>query len=41
MSQDLKDLEDKLNKAFENGFHISGGITVDGNWYVAVVVKPF
>lgn len=41
MSQDLTDLEGKLNKAFEKGFHISGGITVDGKWYLAVVVKPF
>uniref|UniRef100_A0AAU8GEU5 Uncharacterized protein n=1 Tax=Salmonella phage vB_SEnST11_KE23 TaxID=3161174 RepID=A0AAU8GEU5_9CAUD len=41
MSQDLKELEDKLNRWFEKGYHISGGIAIDGKWYVAVVVKPF
>lgn len=39
--RDIKSLEDRLNAYFEKGYHISGGITVDGTWYVAVVVKPF
>lgn len=39
--RDIRSLEERLNAYFEKGYHISGGITVDGNWYVAVVVKPF
>ncbi len=38
---DIKSLQHRLNAYFEKGYHISGGITVDGAWYIAVVVKPF
>lgn len=41
MSRDIKDLEDKLNDLFKKGYQISGGISVDRSWYIAVVTKPF
>lgn len=39
--RDLKELEKRLNEMFSKGYQLSGGITVDGTWYIAVVTKPF
>ena len=38
---DIADLQKTLNFYFEEGYHISGGITIDDNYYLVVVVKPF
>lgn len=38
---DVLTLQQILNFYFDKGYHISGGITIDDNYYLAVVVKPF
>lgn len=34
-------LQKAINAKIEEGYALSGGITVDGAFYIAVVVKPF
>lgn len=40
-AREIPKLEEGLNECFDKGYVVSGGVTFDGEMYIAVVTKPF